>query len=177
MHTFTDNTGDSWSIVLLRPQLKQVKAELGIDLLAVENKTLWMKLIDDLMLLGDLASILLQEQIKTKGLNEEGFAKRFAGEGLENFCQALLQAIVDFFPPRKRAILQQVLRDVQTMQTTFLESSESLVSSGKPMELAHLELQLLEQTIDQKIEEAKAKLTGGKSSTNGAASPGRTPTA
>lgn len=109
MSTFKDSLGREWTFSITVIEIKQLREQIQVDILdTVSDKAdqMFAKLEADPILLVDLMSILLTDQIEKLGLDERGFAAGLVGEGIENAKEALIREIANFFgPPRGNVIL------------------------------------------------------------------------
>lgn len=110
MAIFTDAAGETWTIEISVDEIRQLRKEINVDLLALldDNGTLLRKLAADPILLVDVISILCTDQIKRRQLDERAFAKRLVGAGLEAALDCLIEAIANFTPPRQGAVIRQM---------------------------------------------------------------------
>jgi hypothetical protein len=115
MATFKDRLDRTWTIDLTVLEVKKVKNEFKLDLCewsSRENKV-FERLANDPVLLVDVLSCLLEDQIKHLGLTEKQFAQGMAGIGIVNATNALVEAIVNFSPPQEGQVMQAMWKKVQ----------------------------------------------------------------
>lgn len=146
MAHFRDADGETWPIVLLRPQFRAIKDELGIDLMDLGDEQTLTRLLADPLLIVDLVSVALTPEIRRRHTEsdspltaEEWFARRMHGDALERAADALLEALVDFFPGRRREILRKALATARalldwqlTQANRYLESEQIQQALGTP---------------------------------------------
>jgi hypothetical protein len=108
MATFKDRLDRSWNIDITVFEMRKVKNEFNIDFgecASSENKVFG-RLAKDPILLVDVLSCLLEDQIKQTGLNERQFAQGIVGIGIKNAADALVEAIVNFSKPLDGAVMK-----------------------------------------------------------------------
>jgi len=122
--TFTDATGERWTIEITVAEIKQLRTLLSLDLLAImdDQGQMLKRLASDPVLLVDVISVLLTEQITKRGLDERSFAARLVGEGLSNAMDALMDSIANFTPPPRGAVIKQAWAKVQQMDARAIEA-------------------------------------------------------
>ncbi len=115
--SFTDAKGKTWYVAITVNTLKKVRAALQIDLgKVVEDKQLLMRLALEPEFMVDVLYLAVQDQA---GPSVDGMAFAEAlggGDGLEAAANALLTAIVDFFPKHRREPLMAALLKLQEVQ-------------------------------------------------------------
>lgn len=103
MPAFKDTNGREWILKLDAPKIRAVRQELSVDLAGIDGKA-FHQLADDEVLLVDALWILCREQ--ANGTTSDQFGAALVGDPIEAATDALLAAILDFFPNRKRTLLK-----------------------------------------------------------------------
>lgn len=130
MATFVDEAGRSWNIRIDVAAIRQVRAKRGVDLAKVMgSQEELQKLLDDPCLWVDVLWDLVEQQAKTQGVDPEAFAHGLIGDSFEAANNALIEAIIDFFPSSRREILRRLLSKVKEMETLSLESVSQQIDS------------------------------------------------
>lgn len=122
MAAFKDNLGRAWIVHLDAPTIKRVREDFdGLDL-ADRKGELARALIDpsDPLLPCDLLWYLCKKQAAEAGVSEEEFYTHVLGDAIEAGVDAVLEAVTDFTPPRKRELLRLArTKDANIRQTAF----------------------------------------------------------
>jgi hypothetical protein len=144
MPSFKDANGREWLIKLDGPKIKEVRAECGVDFASLDGNT-FQRLESDPCLLVDVLWVICRSQsaINTTPAN---FGEAMVGDPIEAATQALLEAIADFFPARKRLLL----RSLAAKQTAVMQK-------GLDLALAKLNDPALEATLVQAMESQMTK--------------------
>ena len=123
MATFTDELSREWKLALTVIELKKLKTEFQIDLaeFAGSGSTVFVRLASDPILLVDVLSCLLEEQIKKLGLDEKQFAAGIFGEGIERATSALVEAVINFSKPQEGRIIRAMWNKVQATRELATE--------------------------------------------------------
>lgn len=125
---FTDLTGRTWVLKLTVGTLMRVKTECGVDLLKlIEPESPVFDQLRDVYTLTGVLWVVLDQAAKGE-LTIDQFAEALAGDVLGDAVEALLGALVNFFPDARR---RQVLR-------RYWETTKSL--EGRVLEIAHAKL-------------------------------------
>jgi hypothetical protein len=113
--TFTDQLGREWKLSLTVLDLKKLKTEFALDLaeFAAAQSPAFARLSSDPVLLVDVLSCLLQEQLTKLGLDERQFVAGFVGEGIERATEALIEAIANFSKPQEGRVIRAIWNKVQ----------------------------------------------------------------
>ena len=129
--TFKDKTEREWDLRLNAPIVKDVKEQLGVKLTSFEEDPLD-KLSTDPVLLVDVLYLICKEQADARDMTSRQFGECLNPD-LEGVVEALLAAIVGFFPPGKRSAVLGTLRaneklvtDAQTQLLTSFTNEEKM---------------------------------------------------
>ena len=137
MHGFKDLAGRYWSVRVDVGAVKRVRSALGVDLMQVaqgknseggREPGVLERLASDPVLLVDVIYVLCRDQAEAHGVSDEEFGAAMAGDALDHAVQAMLGAIVDFFPhPRERAALKRLLEAAAQEADRARDRMEALV--------------------------------------------------
>ena len=108
MQTFRDNAGTPWELSINVASMRRVRDVLGVNLGTIIDGRLMQQILDDPALLGDILYVLCKTQCDERKISDYDFGASLAGESIEAATNALLQELIDFFPPAKRAMLNQL---------------------------------------------------------------------
>jgi len=122
MRIFKDALDRDWSIEVNVPIRKRVLAETKFDLFSVLEEGQLGKLEDPELLVAVLFS-LCGEQATTKGIQPEQYAVGMVGDTLDIASDALMEAIADFFPSRRRLPLRAALARGKEAVTRAMEKA------------------------------------------------------
>ncbi|MFV0445673.1 MAG: hypothetical protein ACK5Q5_18990 [Planctomycetaceae bacterium] len=168
MPQFTDADGREWRLAITINDIRRVRAEVGVDL-ANAGPRLFEQLSDPVQLV-DTLHCLLRGACENRNLDAVGFANSMRGDTLEQATEALLEAIIDFFPSRQRAALENLRAKSKTVGTLILDRTERLLQGN-----------LIDRAVKAELDDAELKLhdriinPSGGPSTNGPASSASTP--
>ena len=121
MKTFTDNAGRSWTISVTVDAIKRVRSLLDVDLTEAASGKLIHQLADSPILLCDVIYCIVKLQADEKGISDEDFGRAMAGDAIDQATTAFLEDLVNFFPSRKREMLQKVLVKLNNLQAIAAE--------------------------------------------------------
>lgn len=154
---FKDANSREWQVKLDAPKISEVRKECGIDLAALDGNT-FDRLNNDPVVLVNVLWVLVRGQ--NSGTTDVQFGESLVGDPIDSATEALLSAITDFFPSRKRSLLRS-LTDKQT------------AVSQKAMELAMakindpaLEANLLAAMEERLTKDLENLLTGLRNATD-----------
>lgn len=116
MHAWKDTEGRTWSVTVSIDTIKRVKALLKIDLLEAATGDLLARLADDPVLLADVVYAVCQPEAETRGIDDTAFGQALGGDAIDDAADALLGALVDFFPKRRRALLAKARQKLDGLQ-------------------------------------------------------------
>lgn len=167
MPQFRDNRAESWSIDLDYARLKEIRSRLGIDLLALDNRQQISRLVEDQYLLVDVLYLACAAQCAERGVSDEEFGRRLIGDPIDEASFALLEGLSNFFPSRKRALIQGALATLRDTNERLLSRTEQLVREGMFSDL----ITQAERAYESHLHE----VAGTKFSAAGPASPASIP--
>lgn len=121
MKTFNDKNKKAWRIELTVGSARRVKADTGIDLVnivAIGNQgkassEALEKLIDDPFALVDVLYSLCAPQAEKENVGPEAFAELFDAPAIEAATTALVEEIINFFPPTKKKAVEKIYKIAQ----------------------------------------------------------------
>lgn len=135
MHTFNDTTGQTWAIAFDIGLMRHIKRTLGVDLLAaIEKPDSLVELADDIEKLVNVVWLCVADQaaaLSTGAITDEEFGRRLDGQSVESATRAMLEALADFFPPRKRAILHKIVEKATAAEDAMLGAVEALLETDE----------------------------------------------
>lgn len=114
MQSFLDKNKKKWTIEINVGNARKVKAECNIDLInaidfsAGSEKNVLQELHDDPCALVDVIWCLCREQAQKENVDEYTFATLFNADAIVAATDALVEEIINFSPPAKKAALIKV---------------------------------------------------------------------
>ena len=134
MEKFDDSEGRTWPLSITIRKVKEIRDEIGVDLLDFsvdeENKESIPKLLESLadpVTLGDTLWILCRGKAETDGVSDEKFGESLVGDVIENAADALLTEIANFFPKSRGVHLHKMFTMMKRVEAKLLEGvSEKL---------------------------------------------------
>lgn len=111
MSGFKDLKGRAWSVDLTLGEIRQIRDELDVDLLAcLENDAaILRRLFSDVYLVGDCLVVACRRQCRDQGIEVDDFVRSLGGDCLESAHSAFVDALIDFFPPPRREALRKMV--------------------------------------------------------------------
>lgn len=146
MHTFKDAKGDEWSIELDTSVAREIRKELGVDLLSLDEGTV-AKLVSDDEALVDVISFICTEQIKRRELDARGFAGRLVGEAIDDACDALVQEVVFISRRSRKQVVAKAWEKIKAAEERLMTEGCQVLDSG-----------VIERQTDQAIREMRTQL-------------------
>lgn len=106
--TFTDQDGRSWLCAINIATVRSLKDRIGLDVMSAFEGKLFSELASDPVKLGDALYVICEQQARDRGISDWDFGCLLAGDTLDRATDALIEAIIDFFPGSRREILSQI---------------------------------------------------------------------
>lgn len=147
MPKFKDLKDREWSIDVNVAIIKKVRALIEVDLLAVLDKELLEKMRKDpIFLVAVLWAVCTCNPNNTHSVTEEDFGAAMAGDVIDNATQALLDAIISFYPSR---------RDRDNLGAILAATNKAV---AKAQDLTEQKIKDLD--VDKLVEEAMQRNSG-----------------
>lgn len=147
MRAFKDSQGREWFLNVNTGTVKNVRAARDVDLLDTTGEV-YERLADDPVLLVDVLWLLCQEQAQKVGLTDAQFGEGLVGDAIEDATTALMGAIADFTPSRKRAV---VLKGAELMTRVRQKGTEIALGKIGDPELEKKLLSMMEAEMDEQL--------------------------
>lgn len=116
MHSFTDEKGRAWSVVVTVDTVRRVRQLAGVDLMQVIKGPLLEELAGDPVKLVDVLFAICKPQADANKVTDQDFGESLAGDSIDTATMALLGAIADFFPSPTRKLLRKLIDAGQARQ-------------------------------------------------------------
>ncbi|HSV28699.1 MAG TPA: hypothetical protein VLL76_04045 [Candidatus Omnitrophota bacterium] len=132
MQSFTDNAGRTWKVHLTIDAIRRVKAELAVDLLAIDqgDPPLLTRLGTDVALVVDVVFAIVRPQADEAGITDEQFGRSLGGEAIIAAHDALLEELVDFFRSLRRVHLATAIAKQQAMLQAAIVALEAKIAQA-----------------------------------------------
>lgn len=137
MAAFKDQQGRDWILEVVPPVIAAVRRECDVDLVNLER----IGELSDPVKLVDVLYIMCRQQCEQRQIDAEQFGRSIAGESYQNAADALLAAIADFFPPRKRS----QLRSLWEKQAAIAAEMDADLEARMPEAMATVERMMREE--------------------------------
>ncbi|MEM1213786.1 MAG: hypothetical protein AAGI68_15970 [Planctomycetota bacterium] len=129
MARFTDGEGREWSLRLTVGGIKRVKEAMDMDLSEViESDTL--ERLQHVLTATEVLWLLIEPEAERHGVTAASFGESLAGDEYAAALEALLEAVVDFSPGPRRAMLRRMLEASKTLQGRAADEVEKRISGG-----------------------------------------------
>ncbi len=160
MSTFKDNAGNDWTLALDAPAIRAVRNECGgLDLVDLSGDACE-KLASDPCLLVEVLWVLCRDKAGG-GIEAAEFGRRLVGDAIERATAALLEAIADFFPKRRRELARAMANKNREIRDLGLDRALAKINDPKLHERLTA---ALEAKMDEDIEVLLTRLNSATSS-------------
>ena len=129
MPFFVDNQNRTWQVRITTTEIKRLRETLGLnivdgfDLRANEKRDVLAELADPVMLV-DVLYVICQPQCEAADISDEQFGESLIGDVIDEATTALLEALCDFFPNKKRLILRALMAKVKARMDKAIPPSD-----------------------------------------------------
>ena len=127
MHSFTDTKGRAWNLAVTYASVRRVRELVGVDLLKLDEK-LFEQLADPIKLV-DVLFALCRPQAEALKVTDEDFGESLCGDPIETASDALMGAVGDFFPSRRKSLLQKMAGTVKKISNLQMDKVEAALAN------------------------------------------------
>lgn len=121
MQSFRDTDGRPWDVHITVNTVARVRRLVGVDLLDIGSEE-FTKALTDYVSLANVLYAVCEPQASQRNVSDEQFGESLGGDVLSQANDALLEAIVDFFPNEtRRKALRRVLEEMQALERMQVE--------------------------------------------------------
>ena len=117
MQKFIDRRARVWIVDIDNTTLRRVKTITGIRLLDAVDGDLVTRLSNDPLLLGDVLYAICKPQADQQEISDEAFGEGLAGDVIADATNALLEALLAYFPEGRRRLLRKAAEKQKLIET------------------------------------------------------------
>ncbi|WP_254512354.1 hypothetical protein [Anatilimnocola floriformis] len=159
MPSFKDNAGREWLVNLDTNKVSVIRRECNFDPIAMDAAG-FQRLSDDMCLLVDVLYVACRPQADEQKITAEQFGRALVGDVIEPATVALLAAIADIFPKRKREVVLSVVKKITDA------NERGMTNALEKLNDESIQTQIdgaLEQRFQSDFEKLLAKIANGDS--------------
>ena len=137
MKIWKDAEGHAYETKITVAEVRDVKTELGINLMDIATGDLLQRISEDVILLCDILYVINRSQAKEYGIDDVQFGRNLYGDALENATRAFMEEMINFFPnQRTRQLLTKAMTKGQERMDKALDLAEKSLEEElyKPIE-------------------------------------------
>lgn len=137
MKIWKDAEGHAYETRITVAEVRDVKTELGINLMDIATGDLLQKISEDVILLCDILYVINRSQAKEYGIDDAQFGRNLYGDALEEATRAFMEEMINFFPnQRTRQLLTKAMTKGQERMDKALDLAEKSLEEelNKPIE-------------------------------------------
>ena len=137
MKIWKDAEGHAYETKITVAEIRDVKTELGINLMDIATGDLLQKISEDVILLCDILYVINRSQAKEYGIDDVQFGRNLYGDALEEATHAFMEEMINFFPnQRTRQLLTKAMTKGQERMDKALDLAEKSLEEelNKPIE-------------------------------------------
>ena len=137
MKIWKDAEGHAYETRITVAEVRDVKTELGINLMDIATGDLLQRISEDVILLCDILYVINRSQAKEYGIDDAQFGRNLYGDALEEATRAFVEEMINFFPnQRTRQLLTKAMTKGQERMDKALDLAEKSLEEelNKPIE-------------------------------------------
>lgn len=152
MKTFKDAAGRPWAIDMNVATLRRAKNLLGINLVKAMDDDLFTLLQRDVVLLVDILYVVAEPHGEAfKKVSDEEFALAMKGDALDDATTAFIEAMIEFFPPEKSAILTRLYEKMKQAAEKQIGIVGGMIDNGYFEEKLEARMAQAEADLEAKL--------------------------
>ena len=137
MKIWKDAEGHAYETKITVAEIRDVKTELGINLMDIATGDLLQRISEDVILLCDILYVINRSQAKEYSIDDVQFGRNLYGDALEEATHAFMEEMINFFPnQRTRQLLTKAMTKGQERMDKALDLAEKTLEEelNKPIE-------------------------------------------
>ena len=137
MKIWKDAEGHAYETKITVAEIRDVKTELGINLMDIATGDLLQRISEDVILLCDILYVINRSQAKEYSIDDVQFGRNLYGDALEEATHAFMEEMINFFPnQRTRQLLTKAMTKGQERMDKALDLAEKSLEEelNKPIE-------------------------------------------
>ena len=137
MKIWKDAEGHAYETKITVAEIRDVKTELGINLMDIATGDLLQRISEDVILLCDILYVINRSQAKEYDIDDVQFGRNLYGDALEEATHAFMEEMINFFPnQRTRQLLTKAMTKGQERMDKALDLAEKTLEEelNKPIE-------------------------------------------
>lgn len=132
-NSFTDETGDTWTLRVTTGTLFRVRERLGVhllDLFSADGQK-FAELCSDPIQLATIIYLVCRDEAESRKLTEIDFYDLIFADTLESATEALMEAIANFFPnPQQRKAANAILGRIKLLRKRMMEMGQTKLETA-----------------------------------------------
>ena len=153
MAAFKDSNGRDWILRLNVGTIRAIRDKHKVNLATLDG-TAYDQLEGDPELLVDVLWSLCAAQATVANVTEVQFGEAMIGDAIENATAAMLEAIGDFFPSRKRQMVQTLAQKTRAMRELGLQKAMAKLEDPALVEKVSAAMDArLERDVNEALDE------------------------
>jgi hypothetical protein len=127
---FKDSHGRAWLVQVTVGTVSDVRAALGVDLVDVGGE-IFQRLQNDPILLCDVLYLVCKEQADAQAISDVDFGRAMGGDAIDEATDALLEALINFFPRSRRDAIRAAWARVRTLDAMAAARITKQMADGR----------------------------------------------
>lgn len=151
---FIDTRGRRWHLAFDFSLAKRVREHAGLDFVNYADGKALLAIHADDEKLVQVLWLLVAEEARAVGIEEEDFGRGLGGDALEQALTALEQALLNFSRPAKRQALEAIRERAHEVVAAEAQMVQTKIRSPKFKQAIDRRIKKVADQVDQAIEKA-----------------------
>lgn len=147
--SFTDTAGRTWQIEITVGAAKRIRSLAGVDVMGILDPSSGvLDRLADPVALVDAIFAAIKPAADELGVTDEEFAEAIGGDVLADAAEAMVEAVIDFFPhARSRENLRAAMAIGRERTDRLAETTREAIESGAIRTKIDAEIELVRQRM------------------------------
>ncbi len=124
MNSFTDADARVWPVQINVATIKRTQKLAGVDLMESVTGHLLERIAQEPVLLCDVLYCVCKEVADERKVTDEDFGRLLAGDVIDEATKAFMEALVAFFPSRRRLVLEKAIKKLHHLEEMVMTAAE-----------------------------------------------------
>ena len=151
MQQFKDTLGRPWLVQVTVGIISDVRAALAVDVVDVGGE-IFQRLQSDPILLCNVLYLVCKEQADADGISDVDFGRAMGGDAIDDATDALLEALINFFPRQRREAIRAAWMRTRTLDALAADRITARMATGGGLE------EIVTQQVDAFMDATLANL-------------------
>lgn len=137
MAKFSDASGRDWTFSITVDSAKTIRDDVGLDIMSIKDVDQFAEIVGgDSWAVLDAVALLCEPSFERHGVTAKTFFESLDGDAVESAVKAFVEAVIDFFPQRRREALKTLLAKFEAIEAAAVKRLKTEIETADADQLA-----------------------------------------